>query len=66
MYLGLVCSTIGLFIVISFRFTITHMTNMQEINNKLLDHELVSIEDYSVKGEIDKDMYHMALQKTNP
>ena len=66
MYLGLVCSTIGLFIVISFRFTITHMTNMQEINIKLLDHELVSIEDYSVKGEIDKDMYHMALQKTNP
>ena len=42
------------------------MTNMQEINIKLLDHELVSIEDYSVKGEIDKDMYHMALQKTNP
>ena len=42
------------------------MTNNQEIDNKLIDQELITIEDYSVKGEIEKDLYMMALKKTNP
>ena len=62
MYLGLVCSTIGLIIVIVFTCYVNHMTN--KINKK--NHNLISIEDYSVKVEIEKEMYHMALKKTTP
>ena len=31
-----------------------------------MDFDLISIEDYSVMGEIEKDFYIMALKKTDP
>ena len=52
MYLGLVCSTLGLFMAVAFRLTITHIQNKIEIDDKLLDYGLVSIEDYSITGNI--------------
>lgn len=36
---------------------------MQKINNKLLDIDLVSIEDYTVRGKIPKEFYEEAMQK---
>ena len=31
-----------------------------------MDFKIISIEDYSVMGEIEKDLYIMALKKTDP
>ena len=61
MYWGLACSSIGLFICLFFRFTITEIETLNAIDSKLLDYELVSIEDYSVKGRISKDFYNYVL-----
>ena len=47
-----------------FRFTITHLQNRQKIDDKLLDIELISIEDYSVRGKISKDLYEHVMKKT--
>ena len=37
---------------VAFRLTISHLQNKIEIDDKLLDYELVSIEDYSIAGNI--------------
>ena len=47
-----------------FRFTITHLQNRQKIDDKLLDIDLISIEDYSVRGKISKDLYEHVMKKT--
>ena len=49
---------------IFFRLTITHLQNRQKIDEKLLDIDLVSIEDYTVRGKITKELYEYALKKT--
>ena len=66
MYLGLVCSTLGLFMAVAFRLTISHVQNKIEIDDKLLDYELTSIEDYSISGNISQKLYEMFLEKTKP
>lgn len=43
----------------------TYLKNIQKIDNKLLDIELVSIEDYTVSGKISKEFYEEAIQKMN-
>ena len=58
MYWGLACSSIGLFMCLFFRFSMTHMGTMNVIDSKLLDFDLVSVEDYSVTGRISKDFYN--------
>lgn len=55
--LGLMCATIGLFMCIYYQFTITKIANTMKIESKLLDYELVSIEDYSVWGRISPEFY---------
>jgi hypothetical protein len=57
MYWGLACSSIGLFICLFFRFTITAIETLNVLDSKLLDFKLVSIEDYSVTGRISRDFY---------
>ena len=42
----------------------TYMKNSQKINNKLLDIDLVSIEDYTVRGSISREFYEAAVQNT--
>lgn len=39
----------------------TYLKNTQKINNKLLDIDLVSIEDYTVRGKIPKEFYEAAM-----
>ena len=51
---------------VAFRLTISHIQNSIEIDDKLLDYELVSIEDYSITGNISQNMYEMFLEKTKP
>ena len=62
--MGLFCAMIGLFMCVFFRFTITHLQNRQKIDDKLLDIDLISIEDYTVRGKITTDLYENALMKT--
>lgn len=61
MYWALACSTVGLFMCVIFRLTITYIGTLNLINEKLLDYDLVSIEDYSVKGKINKDFYEHVI-----
>ena len=63
-YWGLFNAVIGLFMCVFFRFTITHLQNRQKIDDKLLDIDLISIEDYSVRGKISKDLYEHVMKKT--
>ena len=51
--IGLICSTIGLFMSIFYRLTMSKIRNDMDIEEKILDLELVSIENYSVFGRID-------------
>ena len=55
--LALVCSCIGLFMCIYFRFTMLHIDSRINLDEKLFDYELISIEDYSVRGRISKALY---------
>ena len=48
---------------IYFRFTLTKTKVQQTIDDKMLDLDLVSVEDYSVTGKISKQLYDQALTK---
>ena len=61
---GLICSTIGVFMCVAFKFTMTLTKNVVRIDHARLDYDLVSIEDYSVRGRISKKFYHDVLEKT--
>ena len=63
---ALVCSCIGLLMCMYFRFTITHVQSSIKIDDKLLDYDLVSIEDYSVTGKISRRFYDRVVEMTKP
>lgn len=65
-YVGLLCSTIGLFMCIIYRINISQIETELVIDNKLLDHELVSIEDYSIRGKISRDFYDLVVNHLKP
>lgn len=66
-FLGLLLATIGVFICIYARLTITHISSSLMIEEKLLDYALVSIEDYSVTARISKDFYQDVIsEKIDP
>ena len=56
-------SCIGLLICIIFAISIEYIQNIMAINAKLLDFDLVSIEDYTVRGKIDKSLYESVVNK---
>ena len=49
---------------IFFRFSMTYLKNKQKINNKLLDIDLVSIEDYTVRGKLPRELYDAVIYNT--
>jgi len=57
MYWGLFNASIGLFMCLYVRFTLTHIKNSHSVQEKLLDLELVSIEDYSITGNISREFF---------
>ncbi len=61
---GLLVAVIGLFMCIFFRFTITYMQNELDFEEKMLDHQLVSVDDYTITGSIPKDLYQRILRQT--
>lgn len=61
---GVSCSVLGLFMCVFWRFTITHIQNEQKIDEKLIDLKEVTIEDYSIRGSISRELYHHALEST--
>lgn len=61
--IGLMCSTIGLMMCIFYRLTISRIKADMNIEEKILDYELVSIEDYSVYGHISPELYRNVVEK---
>ena len=57
-YIGLLCATVGVFMCIYYTFTLEKIDNELRIDSKLLDYDLVSIEDCSVRGGISKSLYN--------
>ena len=49
---------------IYFRFTITRIYNDLKYEEKILDLELVSVEDYTITGIIPSDLYELILRQT--
>lgn len=56
-YLGLLVATIGVFMCIYYTFTMRRIEQEHKINSMLLDYDLVSIEDYSIRGKVKKGFY---------
>ena len=63
-FVGLGVATFGVFMCIFFRFTMTRVKNELQIQDKKLDFDLVSIEDYTISGKIDKTFYCKVLRLT--
>ncbi len=59
-YIGLLVTTIGVFMCIYGRITFYHIYSMLTIEEKLLDHDLVSIEDYTMTARVGRDLYDYA------
>ena len=55
--LGLLVAIIGVFMCLYFTITMDKIDNIHKIEEKLLDYDLVSIEDYSVRGNIPRNVY---------
>ena len=62
--IGLVVAIIGLFMCIYFRFSLTFIQNELFFEEKRLDMDLVSIEDYTITGSVDRDLFQMILRQT--
>lgn len=62
--MGLLCASIGVCMTIYFFFTMEKIGRLNWIDSKILDYELVSIEDYSVHGDISRSFYEEALACT--
>jgi|Transcript_10779 hypothetical protein len=60
-YVGLLVATIGVFMCVYYTFTMVKLENEHRINSKLLDYELVSIEDYSVRGKVNRGFYEWVV-----
>ena len=58
---GLVCSTIGLLMCVVFRLTMSYIGTLNKINSKLFEYERVSIEDFTVTGRIDPNLYRRVV-----
>ena len=48
-----------------FWMRINRISNELKINEKMLDHQLVKIDDYTVCGRISKDFYDDVLKQSN-
>lgn len=59
---GLGMATVGLFICITWHLTMHRIKHELKYNHKILDYELASIEDYTIKGRIDKSLYRKVLR----
>lgn len=49
---------------IYFRFTITRIQNDLDFEEQILDVDSVTVEDYTVKGKIPKDLFELILRQT--
>jgi hypothetical protein len=62
-FLGLLISTIGVFMCVYSRVTFYHIYSILTIEEKVLDYDLVSIEDYTITARVNKNFYDAV---TNP
>ena len=60
---GSVCSCIGLMLCLMFSFSIHFIRTLIKQDFQELDSKLVSIEDYTIRGKIDKEFYQRAVGK---
>lgn len=59
---GLGSATIGLFICILWNSTMDRIRNELKFHNKILSYEKASVEDYTVRGHINKSLYRKVLR----
>lgn len=61
-YLGLFIATIGVFMAIYFRFTMTYIQRALSLRVASLEYDHVAIEDYSVSGRIKRSFYDRVVR----
>ena len=66
LYWALACSCLGALMCLFFRFTMIYLKRINQINAKLLDLEIISVEDYSVRGKISRELYNQVIEQTKP
>ena len=64
--MGLFVATIGVFMCVYYTFTMRKIENYHKIDSAILDYNLVSIEDYSIRGKVSREFYDQALRDTEP
>ena len=57
MYWGLLQAVLGLYMCLIFWMRVNRISNELKINAKLIDSQLVTIDDYTVCGRISKQFY---------
>ena len=62
-YLGLFIATIGVFMAIYFRFTMTYIQRALSLRVASLEYDHVAIEDYSVTGKIKRSFYDRVVKQ---
>jgi len=62
-YLGLFIATIGVFMAIYFRFTMTYIQRALSLRVASLEYDRVAIEDYSVTGTIKRNFYDRVVKE---
>lgn len=62
--MGVFVTVIGLTICIIFHLMITRMESELRIDDKILDYELISVDDYTITGTIDERFYHDVVLST--
>ena len=62
--IGVFITILGLTICIVFRLMITRMESELRIDDKILDYELISIDDYTVTGKINQRFFDDVVEAT--
>ena len=60
-YLGALISSLGLYMCLVFWMRINRIWNEVKIEDKILDYQLTTLDDYSVCGNISKEFYQDAI-----
>ena len=63
--IGVFVTLLGLTICLVFRLMITRLESELQIEDKLLDYELISIDDYTVNGYISQRFYNDVIEATD-
>lgn len=63
-YLGALISCLGLYMCLIFWMRINRIWNEVKIEDKILDYQLTTLDDYSVCGNISREFYQDVINQT--